>query len=45
MKLIVELYYTGDEKLVSIWGLSDEDVPGIEGRRISIETASKVWNA
>jgi len=40
-----ELYYTGDEKLVSIWGLSDEDVPGIEGRRISIETASKVWNA
>lgn len=40
-----ELYYTDDEKLVSIWGLSDEDVPGIEGRRISIETASKVWNA
>lgn len=40
-----ELYYKEDEKLVSIWGLSDEDVPGIEGRRISIETASKVWNA
>jgi len=40
-----ELYYTEDEKLVSIWGLTDEDVPGIEGRRISIETASKVWNA
>ncbi|NLX61354.1 MAG: aminotransferase class I/II-fold pyridoxal phosphate-dependent enzyme [Tissierellia bacterium] len=40
-----ELYYTDDEKLVSIWGLSDEDVPGIEGRRISIETASKGWNA
>lgn len=40
-----ELYYKDDEKLVSIWGLSDEDVPGIEGRRISIETASKVWNA
>lgn len=40
-----ELFYTEDEKLVSIWGLSDEDVPGIEGRRISIETASKVWNA
>ncbi len=40
-----ELYYTGDSGLVSIWGLSDKDVPGIEGRRISIETASKVWNA
>ena len=39
-----ELYYK-DEELVSIWGLSDKDVPGIEGRRISIETVSKVWNA
>lgn len=39
-----ELYYTEDE-LVSIWGITDQDVPGIEGRRISIETASKVWNA
>ncbi|NLY76496.1 MAG: aminotransferase class I/II-fold pyridoxal phosphate-dependent enzyme [Tissierellia bacterium] len=40
-----ELYYTDDERLVSIWGLTDDIVPGIEGRRISIETASKVWNA
>lgn len=40
-----ELYYDDNEKLVSIWGLTDADVPGIEGRRISIETASKVWNA
>lgn len=40
-----ELYYNEEEKLVSIWGLTDADVPGIEGRRISIETASKVWNA
>lgn len=40
-----ELYYSEDEKLVSIWGITDEVVPGIEGRRISIETASKVWNA
>ena len=40
-----ELYYDDNEKLVSIWGLTDTDVPGIEGRRISIETASKVWNA
>lgn len=40
-----ELYYEVGKKLVSIWGLTDEEVPGIEGRRISIETASKVWNA
>lgn len=40
-----ELYYVEDSKLVSIWGVTDADVPGIEGRRISIETASKVWNA
>ncbi|MCP4179777.1 MAG: aminotransferase class I/II-fold pyridoxal phosphate-dependent enzyme [bacterium] len=29
----------------SVWDLTEEDVPGITGRRISIETASKVWNA
>lgn len=40
-----ELYYVEGGELVSIWGLTDADVPGIEGRRISIETASKVWNA
>lgn len=40
-----ELFYTDDGELVSIWGVTDADVPGIEGRRISIETASKVWNA
>lgn len=40
-----ELYYEAGKKLVSIWGLTDHEVPGIEGRRISIETASKVWNA
>jgi len=40
-----ELYYTDDTRLVSIWGVTDKEVPGIEGRRISIETASKVWNA
>lgn len=40
-----ELYYDDNKELVSIWGISDEEVPGIEGRRISIETASKVWNA
>lgn len=39
-----ELYYS-DHELISIWGLTDEEVPGIEGRRISVETASKVWNA
>lgn len=40
-----ELYYPADGALVSIWGLTDARVPGIEGRRIGIETASKVWNA
>ncbi|WP_326910882.1 pyridoxal phosphate-dependent aminotransferase [Sedimentibacter sp. MB31-C6] len=40
-----ELYYVEDSELVSIWGVTDKDVPGIEGRRISIETTSKVWNA
>ncbi len=39
-----ELYYTGGE-CTSIWGVTDADVPGIEGRRVSIETTSKVWNA
>ena len=39
-----ELYYLGNNPS-SIWALTDEEVPGIEGRRISIETASKVWNA
>lgn len=40
-----ELYYEAGKDLVSIWGITDADVEGIEGRRISIETASKVWNA
>jgi aspartate aminotransferase len=40
-----ELFYQEGGKLVSIWGITDAEVPGIEGRRISIETASKVWNA
>lgn len=39
-----ELHYTG-ESTPSVWALSDADVPGIEGRRLGIETASKVWNA
>lgn len=39
-----ELYYV-DSELSSIWGITDKDVPGIEGRRISIESTSKVWNA
>jgi aspartate aminotransferase len=39
-----ELLYTGTGA-VSIWGLDDRDIPGIRGRRISVESASKVWNA
>lgn len=39
-----ELHYT-DQETLSIWALTEAEVPGITGRRISIETASKVWNA
>jgi len=39
-----ELHYT-DHDTVSVWGLTEDEVPGITGHRISIETASKVWNA
>ncbi|NDD27557.1 MAG: aminotransferase class I/II-fold pyridoxal phosphate-dependent enzyme [Proteobacteria bacterium] len=39
-----ELHYTGS-RTASIWAVTDERVPGIVGRRISIESASKVWNA
>ena len=39
-----ELQYTGG-KTSSVWALTEKDVPGITGRRISIETSSKVWNA
>jgi len=39
-----ELYYT-EGGAVSIWGLAEREVPGIEGRRIGLDSASKVWNA
>lgn len=39
-----ELYYTGGP-VNSLWSVDERDVPGIEGRRIGIETTSKVWNA
>ncbi len=39
------LFYDDNREVISIWGLTDEEVPGIEGRRISLETTSKVWNA
>ena len=39
-----ELHYT-DQKTSSIWGLTEKEVPGITGRRISIESSSKVWNS
>ncbi len=29
----------------SVWGITELEVPGILGRRVSIESASKVWNA
>jgi len=39
-----QLYY-GEDGSSSIWNIKEEDVPGITGCRISIESASKVWNA
>jgi aspartate aminotransferase len=39
-----ELHYT-ESDTVSVWALTEDEVPGITGRRISIETSSKVWNA
>jgi aspartate aminotransferase len=39
-----ELFYTGD-RAASVWRITEDEVPGITGRRVSIETASKVWNA
>ncbi len=39
-----ELHYVKHDT-VSVWGITNKEVPGIEGRRISIETTSKVWNA
>jgi len=38
------LSYVGNESS-SIWSIDESDVKGITGRRISIESASKVWNA
>ena len=38
------LYYT-ETGQTSVWALDDKELPGISGRRISIESASKMWNA
>lgn len=39
-----EVFYTKGEAS-SVWGVTEKEVPGITGRRISIESASKIWNA
>lgn len=39
-----ELQYT-DEPTSSVWAITEHEVPGIKGRRIGIETSSKIWNA
>lgn len=39
-----QLHYT-DAPVSSVWTITEAEVPGITGRRISIESASKVWNA
>ena len=38
-----ELYYD-KQKTSSVWGVTEKEVPGITGRRISLESSSKVWN-
>ena len=37
--------YFSDNGPSSIWQISKNEVPGIGGKRISIESVSKVWNA
>ncbi len=39
-----QLYY-GSAEVSSIWKVSEKQVPGIKGHRISIESSSKIWNA
>ncbi len=39
-----ELFYTKDRSS-SVWKLTEAEVPGVRGRRVSIESTSKVWNA
>jgi aspartate/methionine/tyrosine aminotransferase len=39
-----QLHYT-DAPVSSVWTITEAEVPAITGRRISIESASKVWNA
>ncbi|MGM9999151.1 MAG: pyridoxal phosphate-dependent aminotransferase [Candidatus Bruticola sp.] len=40
-----ELHYVeGVNGAISIWGVTEEEVPGIRGVRVSIETTSKAWN-
>jgi aspartate aminotransferase len=39
-----ELYYR-EGPPVSVWGIGEDEAPGITGRRIGIDTTSKVWNA
>ncbi len=39
-----QLHYTGGAA-TSVWSLREDEVPGITGSRLSIESASKVWNA
>ena len=39
-----ELHYA-DTPAPSVWAIIEDTVPGITGRRIGIETTSKVWNA
>ena len=40
-----ELHYVdGVDSPISVWGITEEEVPGITGHRVSLETTSKAWN-
>lgn len=39
-----ELFYTGGRSSC-VWRITEAECPGIRGRRVSIESTSKVWNA
>lgn len=40
-----QLGYVAGAEATTIWSVTEAEAPGIRGRRIGIESASKVWNA
>lgn len=40
-----QLGYVAGAEATSVWKVTEAEAPGIRGRRLGIESASKVWNA